>query len=129
MKMRTWWILTSLIGLQSCTTGSLDYLDQSGERKQACEFEFVGLPHVDRYALEYALSVCAKSVQQHGGKIDREQAYLLNLDLTVPAPPCDQIWSHDKVKTAYREQEITAKEYGYLVAHIDLGFAQVNQCH
>ena len=54
-------ILVSLF-LASCATGQIYYIDSQGNEKLGCDVEFVGLPSVDKYAVEYALSLCAKSI-------------------------------------------------------------------
>ncbi|REL28974.1 hypothetical protein DXX93_15405 [Thalassotalea euphylliae] len=110
----------------SCTTGQLYYQDAQGRKKLACDVEFVGLPSVDKYAVEYALSLCAKSVVNKGGVI--EETYLLDIDTRIPDAPCGQQWSHEVAKSHYKQGILAKKEYGYIVAHIDMGLAKVNQC-
>lgn len=117
-----------LLLMLGCTTGKLYYTNQSGERKLACDVEFVGLPSVDKYAVEYALSLCAKDASRKGFTIDEPQQYLLSLTLEIPAPPCDRTWDHDLAKAAYQDGTLSSKAYGYIVAHIDLGLAKLNIC-
>ncbi|MEJ2911987.1 hypothetical protein WDB87_04825 [Pseudoalteromonas sp. C12FD-1] len=114
--------------LSACTTGELYYTKVSGERVLGCDVEFVGLPSVDKFAVEYALSLCAKSSMKKGYSIDKEQEYLLTLDLQIPEPKCGQSWNHKSAKEHYRAGKLSKKEYGYIVAHIDLGLAVVNEC-
>jgi len=110
----------SVISLTACTTtGSLKYTNAEGEEKLGCEFEFVGSPSVDKYAVEYALSLCAKSAVKKGYAIKEE--YLLDLDLTLPKAPKGKVWTHDLAENEYDKGLISVKEYGYLVAYIDLG--------
>lgn len=114
--------------LSSCTAGKLYYTKPSGERVLGCDVEFVGLPHVDKFAVEYALSLCAKDALKKGYKLDSEQEYLANLSVDLPSRPCGQAWNHDLAKEEYRTKSISSKQYGYIVAHIDLGLAVVNKC-
>jgi len=118
-------ILLSLL-ITACTTGQLYYVDKSGERKLACDVEFVGMPSVDKFAVEYALSLCAKSAVKKGFAI--EDVQLLKVDTTIVKAPCGSIWTHKLAKQQFDDEIISKKEYGYLVAHIDLGLATVNEC-
>lgn len=114
--------------LVGCTTGKLYYQDEMGNRKLGCNVEFVGMPSVDKYAVEYALSHCAKSAVDKGYSIAPEQTYLLTLDTIIVTAPCGKAWDHDLAETQYDQGELSAKQYGYIVAHIDLGLAEVNEC-
>lgn len=93
-----------------------------------CDVEFVGLPSVDIFAVEYALSLCAKDSVKKGHVLDKEQQYLLELDLSIPDAKCGDAWDHDTAKRLYEAGDLSKKEYGYIVAHIDLGLAVVNDC-
>ena len=115
-----------LLLLNGCTTGQLYYLDKNGDRKLACDVEFTGNPWVDKYAVEYSLSLCAKSVVKKGGTV--REVHLLDIDTSIPIPPCGVRWNHDLAKQMYKSDELSKKEYGYIVAHIDLGLAKVNKC-
>lgn len=84
------------------------------------------MPSVDKYAVEYALSLCARSIVKKGGAI--KEQYLLSVDLTIPEAPCGKAWDHDLAREQFRDKRLTDKEYGYIVAHIDLGLAQINNC-
>ncbi len=119
-------IIVSSLVLAGCTTGQLYYLDKNGDSKLACDVEFAGLPSVDKYAVEYSLSLCAKSVVKKGGTI--KEKHLLDIDTSIPSPPCGAKWNHELAKQMYQSDELSKKEYGYIVAHIDLGLAKVNQC-
>ena len=120
---------TLLLLLCGCTTGELYYTKDTGERVLACEVEFTGLPSVDKHAVDYALSLCAKNAVKKGFTVDLEQTYLVTLDTSIPSAPCNQAWDHKIAKAQYRDGLLSKKEYGYIVAHIDLGLAQVNECN
>ena len=121
-------IYAMLFLLSACTTGELYYTKASGERVLGCDVEFVGIPSVDKFAVEYALSLCAKSSVKKGYSIDKEKEYLLTLDLKIPEPKCGESWNHKSAKEQYKTGKLSKKEYGYIVAHIDLGLAVVNEC-
>lgn len=121
-------ILAAVFFISACTTGKLYYTELSGNRILGCDVEFVGLPSVDKFAVEYALSVCAKGVVRKGHKLDREQQYLVALDTSIPEAPCAYAWNHDLAKAQFKQGLISKKQYGYIVAHIDLGLAVVNEC-
>lgn len=112
--------------LTACTTGQLYYVDSEGKNKLACDVEFVGLPSVDKYAVEYALSLCAKSIVKKGHTIS--ETYLLDIDTTIPDAPCHKMWSHEIAKLKFKSGDLSKREYGYIVAHIDLGLAVLNEC-
>lgn len=112
--------------MTACTTGQLYYLDQQGTRKIACDVEFIGMPSVDKYAVEYALSLCAKSAVKKGFAV--EDAQLLKIDTAIPLPSCNSKWTHQLAKQQFENDLLSKKEYGYIVAHIDLGLATINEC-
>jgi hypothetical protein len=120
--------LATIFSLSACTTGKLYYKDESGHRVLGCDVEFVGLPSVDKFAVEYALSLCAKSTVKKGHSLENNQKYLLNIDTSIPAAPCNKLWDHELAKSEYKDGQLSKKEYGYIVAHIDLGLAAVEQC-
>ena len=110
-----------------CTTsGQLYYVDTEGVEKLACDVEFIGMPSVDKFAVEYALSLCAKSIVKKGGVIKEE--HLLSIDIAIPLAPCEKAWTHELAKQEYKSNNLTKKEYGYIVANIDLGLATLNEC-
>ena len=110
-----------------CTTsGQLYYVDTEGNEKIACDVEFIGMPSVDKFAVEYALSLCAKSIVKKGGVIKEE--HLLSIDIAIPLAPCEKAWTHELAKQEYKSNNLTKKEYGYIVANIDLGLATLNEC-
>lgn len=121
-------IVTLVLMIVGCTTGKLYYTNAAGERKLACNVEFVGLPKVDINAVDYALSFCAKTAVKNGHQLDPEQQYLLTLNTEFPKPPCAQAWDHDLAEAQYDAGRLSEREYGYIVAHIDLGLAIVNKC-
>lgn len=102
-----------------CTTGRLEYVTPKGEKRYACETEYTWAPSVDKYAVEYVLSYCAKEAAKRGNKVVQE--YLLELDLTVVAPPKGKSWDYELAKSLHQRNELTDKEYGYLIAYMDLG--------
>lgn len=108
------------------TSGKLYYVDTKGNEKLGCDVEFVGMPSVDKYAVEYALSLCAKSIVKKGGAIQED--YLLKIDTSIPLPPCGKAWTHELAKQEFNFKQISKKEYGYIVANIDLGFSVNNEC-
>ena len=121
-------ISAMLFLLSACTTSELYYTKASGERVLGCDVEFVGLPSVDKFAVEYALSLCAKSSVKKGHSIDKEMEYLITLNLQIPESKCGESWNHKSAKELYKTGKLSKKEYGYIVAHIDLGLAVVNEC-
>lgn len=109
----------AFIVLSSCTTGRLEYITPAGETKFACETEYTWQPSVDKYAVEYILAYCAKRAKSQGNVVLKEQ--LLNIDLTVPTAPEGQMWTHELAKNLHNKTLLTDKEYGYLIAYLDLG--------
>ena len=120
--------VATVLFVSACTTGKLHYTDGAGNRILSCDVEFVGSPSVDRFAVEYALSFCAKSVVKKGHKLDSNQEYLLSIDTSIPPAPCGRSWDHDLAKASYNSGQLSKREYGYIVAHVDLGFSVVNEC-
>lgn len=121
-------IFAAACAITACTTGQVYFTDESGKRVLACDVEFVGAPSVDKYAVEYALSYCARNLTKKGRRIDETHQYLLHLDLTIPLPPCGKAWDHDLAEAQYDSGQLSEKEYGYIVANIDLGLAKVASC-
>ena len=111
--------LASVFALSGCTTGKLEYITPKGETKYACETEYTWQPSVDKYAVEYVLSHCAKKAAELGNTVPDKK--LLMLDLTVPAPPEGKRWDVDLAKSMHHKGQLTDKEYGYLIAYLDLG--------
>jgi len=104
--------------LVGCTTGRLEYVTKEGDKRTACETEYTWSPSVDKYAVEYVLSYCAKKAVEKGFiVIDRR---LLTLDTTIPQPPKGKLWSHSLAKELHDDNLLTDKEYGYLVGYLDL---------
>lgn len=121
-------VATSIVFVSACTTGKLYYTNDVNDRILACDVEFVGLPSVDKFAVEYALSLCAHDAVRKGYKLDADQEYLLQLNTAIRSAPCGESWNHDLAEKEYDEGRLSKKEYGYIVAYIDLGLAKVNQC-
>lgn len=111
--------LTAALCLSACTTGRLEYVTPEGERNFACETTYTWQPSVDKYAVEYILGYCARKAEEQGNTVV-DQA-LLRLDLTIPPPPSDQDWSLKLAKRQYRRGLLTDKEYGYIIAYLDIG--------
>lgn len=118
--------LTIILLLSGCTTGRVTYIDKDGVQKTGCETEYSWAPSVDKYALEYHLSYCAKKYVELGNRVD--DTYLLELQPGFPLPPCGLKWDHKLAKKYYREDKLSPKDWGYIVAHIELGLAEVNDC-
>jgi hypothetical protein len=106
--------------LSSCATqGKLEYITLDGEHKTACEIEYTWQPSVDKYAVEYILSHCAKKAIKKGYKVVGES--LLKIDLTIPLSTNGKSWTFDYAKELHKNNKLTDKEYGYIIAYIDLG--------
>jgi hypothetical protein len=106
--------------LASCATqGKLEYITAEGEHKTACETEYTWQPAVDKYAVEYTLSYCAKKAVQKGNKVIDES--LLKTDLNIPLPSNGNAWTFAYAKELHKNKRLTDKEYGYIIAYIDLG--------
>ena len=102
-----------------CTTGHLEYVTPQGERKIACEVEYTWAPSVDKYAVEYILSYCARQTVQKGNVIVQKE--LLDNDLTIPEPPAGKKWSFELATSLHKGGQLTDKQYGYIIAYLDLG--------
>jgi hypothetical protein len=126
MQFKIFIFLLIVFIVSGCTTGQLHYVDTEGNRILACDVEFVGLPSVDKFAVEYALSLCAKNAVKRGFDIERPE--LLTIDTTIKLAPCGRIWDHELAKQSYNDGYLSKREYGYVVANIDLGLATVNEC-
>jgi len=105
--------------VSACTSGRLEYFTAEGERKVACETEYTWQPSVDKYAVEYVLAHCAQEAVSRGYTV--EDTSLLEKDLSVPPPPEGRTWSHELAKQHHAKGLLTDKEYGYLIAYLDLG--------
>lgn len=118
--MKLYTLLPLILLIASCATrGKLHYVTPSGNHKTACETEYTWLPSVDKYAVEYILSYCAKKAVKQGNKV--LDASLLKNDLTIPKTPNGQLWTADFAKSLYKQNKLTNKEYGYIIAFVDLG--------
>jgi hypothetical protein len=106
--------------LTACATqGKLEYITSDGEYKTACETEYTWAPSVDKYAVEYILSYCAKKAVKKGYQVVDES--LLTIDLSIPLSPNSQTWTVDYAKSLHKNNKLSDKEYGYIIAYIDLG--------
>ena len=120
IKLRLFISLLLVLVLASCATqGKLEYITANGEYKTACETEYTWQPSVDRYAVEYILSCCAKKAVEKGYKVVDES--LLRIDLSIPISPNGLPWTFEYAKALHRNNKLTDKEYGYIIAFIDLG--------
>jgi len=114
-RLFTFFVLIFLVG---CTTGRLVYLTKEGDKRTACETEYTWAPSVDKYAVEYVLSYCAKKAVGNGFTVIDKR--LLSLNTTIPQPPVGKSWSHPLAEELYDNNLLTDKEYGYLIAYLDL---------
>lgn len=106
--------------LAACaTTGELEYITADGDRKTACKTEYTWAPKVDKYAVQYVLSYCARQAVRQGHTL--VDPSLLELDLSIPAPPNGQSWSFEYATKLFKRGQLSDREYGYIVAYIDLG--------
>ena len=112
-------VLAVALFVSACTSGRLEYFTVEGERKYACETEYTWHPSVDKYAVEYVLAHCAREAVSRGYTV--KDIALLEKDLSVPLPPEGRAWSHELAKQHHSKGMLTDKEYGYLIAYLDLG--------
>ena len=109
-----------------CTTqGKLEYITAQGERKTACETEYSGAPYVDKYAVEYVLSYCARKAVKQGHTVINKS--LLELDLSIPKVPTGNIWTFESATQLYKSNQLSDREYGYIIAYVDLGLNTPNK--
>lgn len=111
--------LTVAVTVSACTSGRLEYITPEGEREFACATEYTWQPRVDKYAVEYVLAHCARQAVSQGHAIVATD--LLELDLSVPHPPEGERWSRALAKQQHQHGLLTDREYGYLIAYLDLG--------
>ncbi len=120
IKLRLFFSLSIVLVLTSCATqGKLEYITSDGEHKTACETEYTWEPSVDKYAVEYILSYCAKKAVKKGHLVVDES--LLKIDLSIPLSPNGNSWTFDYAKELHKNNRLSDKEYGYIIAYIDLG--------
>lgn len=112
-------VLLTFTYLTACTTGRLEYATPEGQIKIGCEVEYTWQPSVDKYAVEYILSYCAKQAVEKGNVVN--DLRLLELDLSIPVAPNGGMWSHELAKKQHKSGLLSDKEYGYIIAFIDLG--------
>lgn len=118
-RLKSTWVYISSVILVGCTTGHLEYITPEGIKKIACETEYTWQPSVDKYAVEYIVSYCAIRAVEEGNTL--LNAGLLEIDRSLPAAPAGVFWSHELAKSMYQRGQLTDKEYGYLIAALDLG--------
>jgi hypothetical protein len=119
-QLRLLFSLPITLFLISCATqGRLDYITAEGEHKTACETEYTWQPSVDKYAVQYILSYCARKAVQEGHQV--VDASLLKIDTNITPPPNGQFWTVEYAKQLHRSNKLTDKEYGYIIGYIDLG--------
>ncbi|WP_419570083.1 hypothetical protein [Rheinheimera sp.] len=112
-------LLLTITALPGCTTGQLSYVTPDGEHKTACHTEYSGQPSVDYYAVEYILSYCATEATKQGHTVSEQ--HLLDINRTLPAAPAGKSWSHELARQLHQAGQLSDKEYGYLIAAMDLG--------
>ena len=118
--MRLFILLALALSLVACATrGQLDYLTSDGVQKSACETEYTWQPSVDKYAVEYILAYCAKQAVKQGHQVINVS--LLTLDLNIAKPPNGLAWTVEYAKKLHGKDELSDKEYGYIIAYLDLG--------
>ncbi|MCW8878126.1 MAG: hypothetical protein OQJ89_14470 [Kangiellaceae bacterium] len=118
LQLRIILISILLVSSAGCTTGKLEYLTSGGELKTACETEYSWMPSVDKYAVEYKLAYCAKKAVAQGYTVVEKR--LLSLDLTIPKAPGERDWNFELAGQEFDLGNLTNKEYGYIIAYIDL---------
>jgi hypothetical protein len=114
-------LISLLIGvsLSACTQGRLEYVTSSGEHKIACETEYTWAPTVDKYAVEYILTYCAKKAVAQGHTVINESLLTLNTNITLP--PKGKKWTYELAESLHTSNQLTDKEFGYIIAYLDLG--------
>jgi hypothetical protein len=118
--LRLLFSLLLLTILAACATrGKLDYVTSSGEHKTACETEYTWQPTVDKFAVEYVLSYCAKKAVKEGYRVVDKS--LLKKELTIPISPNEKPWTFAYARRLNKHDKLSDKEYGYIIAFIDLG--------
>jgi len=108
--------------LSGCTRGHLDYVTPQGEHKTGCRTEYSWAPSVDRHAVDYVLAHCARGAVAQGYQVKDQR--LLRLDLTIPAAPAGQRWSHKLAASQHQAGQLSDQQYGYIVAYLDLALDQ-----
>ncbi|MCW8832219.1 MAG: hypothetical protein OQK09_09630 [Colwellia sp.] len=117
--MRQLSLILIILFLTACATqGQLEYITAEGERKTACETEYTWAPSVDKYAVEYILSYCAKKAVKQGHKVIDET--LLEIDLSLPTQPNSEPWTFEYAQELHSLNQLSDKEYGYIIAYLDL---------
>ncbi len=111
-------IILFVLNITACTKGHLEYISLDGTLKTACETEYTFAPSVDKYAVEYVLVYCAHKAKAKGFKL--VDSSLLSIDTTLPVTPNGELWSHHLAKTLHNKGKINDREFGYVLASLDL---------
>ncbi|MEW6997402.1 hypothetical protein AADZ86_06845 [Colwelliaceae bacterium BS250] len=112
-------LLITLLLISCATQGRLEYITAAGEHKTACETEYTWQPSVDKYAVQYILSYCARKAKQEGHQV--VDASLLEIDTNIPLPPNGQFWTVEYAQQLHRLNKLSDKQYGYIIGYTDLG--------
>jgi hypothetical protein len=118
MQQRLWIACVFFVLVSGCTRGHLTYIDNAGTEKTGCETEYAWAPSVDRHAVDYYLYHCARQAQEKGYQVLTEG--ILAQAPELPAHPQGKMWTWEGATQAWRDGMLTDKQYGYLVAAIDL---------
>ncbi|SFC16549.1 hypothetical protein [Pseudoalteromonas denitrificans] len=118
-KISSLFLLSLIMFLISCTQGHIVYTTPDGKQKKACETEYTWAPSIDKYAVEYILSYCTKRAIAKGYMVQDKS--LVDKKLTIVPPPFNKKWTHKLAKDMHKAGKINNKEYGYLIAYLDLG--------
>ena len=119
VKQRGVFFSCLLLMFVGCTTGQLEYVTPEGTTKVACNTEYTWQPSVDKYAVEYILSYCAETAAKQGFIV--KNISLLSIDRSFPKAPKGCIWTHELAKQFHVTGLLTDKQYGYIIAALDLG--------
>lgn len=111
-------LLSITVVLAGCTTGHLRYIDDQGNLQTACETEYRWAPTVDKHAVDYILHYCAQKALEKGYQVLNSD--ILALTPTLPPHPTAQAWTFDEATRLYKSGQLSAQEYGYVIADIDL---------
>lgn len=109
-----------LFCLSGCVSGHLEYIDTEGNRKTGCEVEFLWEPVGGEHAVDYVLNYCAQRYAKKDYALVDDR--VLKLDIVLPDPPPGKEWSYNLASQMLKEDQLTDKEYGYLIAHVELNY-------
>ena len=114
-------ILFSLLVL-GCAQGRVDVLDQDENVIGSCTADFNFHWYGAQDSVNYILYLCAKENMEKGYKISDES--ILVKDYTIPEPPDGEDWSKKLAKDQFSQEQISEKEYGYILASIEYEYWQ-----